>query len=118
MQASRRGFLGGMLAVLAAPAIVRVESLMVLPAKQQLILPDFLPVDVSFVQNDLRALNMIMREAVRLWTDSNAFLKGIDEQYEKEFAAENARIGSTLRITVPKDFILTRESAMKLVGAA
>lgn len=33
MNLSRRGFIGGLLAVVSAPAIVRVESLMVLPAK-------------------------------------------------------------------------------------
>lgn len=42
MQLSRRGLLGGLVALVAAPAIVRVESLMVLPAPQKLILPETL----------------------------------------------------------------------------
>lgn len=40
MQLSRRGFLGGLLAVVSAPAIVRVENLMVLPKPAQIILPE------------------------------------------------------------------------------
>jgi hypothetical protein len=106
MELSRRGFLGGLLAVVSAPAIVRVESLMVLPVKQQIILPEFLPVDVSFTREALlRAYienwNNITRQAVVLFKNSNKFIENIDMQYDREFA-KGSQWGSELKIRLPK----------------
>jgi len=72
-----------------------------MPVKRQLLLPEFLGVDVSYTRNDLLTINMITREAVRLWTNSNEFIKMIDTQYDEQFATEGARIGTQIRIRYP-----------------
>lgn len=72
VELSRRGLLCGMLAVLAAPAIVRVESLMQLPAKQQLLLSE--PIILRPGGNNLLTIQQFTREAVKLWTKSNELL--------------------------------------------
>lgn len=108
MQLSRRGFLGGLLAVVSAPAIVRVENLMVLPKPVKLLLPQ----EVFFEQapfvwqgkNSLLTIDMITCEAIKLWSNSNVFIKAIDEQYDREFAVNHARIGDTLQIKLPNDY--------------
>lgn len=109
MQTSRRGFLGGLLAVVSAPAIVRVESLMGLPDHGKLLVPEtgilWLARDKELLRkNSLLIINMITREAVQLFKNSNAFIQSLDAQYEHEFAADNARIGGQLRIRYPADF--------------
>lgn len=100
MEISRRGLLGGLVAMLAAPTIVRVENLMVLPAPQKVIVPSLgefihirLPNNFSVqetavdfaVNNNLMTINQITREAVRLWTNSNAFIRNIDQQFAQDF---------------------------------
>lgn len=85
---TRRGFLGGLLAVVSAPAIVRVESLMALPAPAKLIIPQ----EVLFEQasivwqsgNNLLTVDMITREAVKLFQNSNAFIQELNAEYEKD----------------------------------
>lgn len=54
--------------------------------------------------NSLLTINMITREAVRLWKNSNAFLSNVDTQYDDEFAVTGAKIGDTLRIRLPNDY--------------
>lgn len=98
MNLSRRGLIGGLVALVAAPAIVRVESLMVLPAPQKIIssgeilvgdivaLADGGAITEQFVvtkiNNNFLTLNKITREAVKLWKNSNEFIQHIDRQYE------------------------------------
>lgn len=90
MQLSRRGFISGLLAVVSAPAIARVESIMpvrFLPAS----LPGLVPaVDelVPFVptRNTLLTIDMITREAVKLFQNSNKFIQEMDRQYARDFA--------------------------------
>jgi hypothetical protein len=57
--------------------------------------------------NALLTINMITREAVRLWKNSNAFLQNVDMQYDDSFAVSGAKIGSSLRIRLPNDFTVT-----------
>ncbi len=57
--------------------------------------------------NTLLTIDMITREAVRLWKNSNAFLQNVDMQYDDSFANSGAKIGSTLRIRLPNDFTVT-----------
>jgi hypothetical protein len=57
--------------------------------------------------NTLLTINMITREAVRLWKNSNAFLQNVDMQYDDSFAVSGAKIGSSLRIRLPNDFTVT-----------
>lgn len=61
--------------------------------------------------NSLLTINMITREAVRLWKNSNAFLQNIDTQYDDSFAQTGAKIGTTLRIRLPNDFTVRTGAA-------
>jgi len=56
------------------------------------------------MSNSLLTINMITREAVRLWKNTNAFLQNIDTQYDDQFAQSGAKIGDTLRIRLPNDY--------------
>jgi hypothetical protein len=62
--------------------------------------------------NSLLTINMITREAVRLWKNSNAFLQNVDMQYDDSFAVSGAKIGSALRIRLPNDFTVTTGPAL------
>lgn len=54
--------------------------------------------------NTILTIDMITREAVRLWKNSNAFLQNIDRQYDDQFSRSGAKIGTALRIRLPNDF--------------
>lgn len=56
--------------------------------------------------NALLTTSKITREALRLFINSNAFLKNIDRQYDDQFAAVGAKIGNSLRIRLPNDYIV------------
>jgi hypothetical protein len=56
------------------------------------------------VANSLLTINMITREAIRLWKNSNEFIRHIDSQYDDSFAKTGAKIGTALRIRLPNDF--------------
>jgi hypothetical protein len=62
----------------------------------------------------LLTINMVTREAVRLWKNSNAFLQNVDMQYDDSFAVSGAKIGSTLRIRLPNDFTVTTGPALSV----
>ena len=64
--------------------------------------------------NSLLTINMITREAVRLWKNSNAFLQNVDMQYDDSFAVEGAKIGTALRIRLPNDFTVTTGAALSV----
>lgn len=64
--------------------------------------------------NSLLTINMITREAVRLWKNSNAFIQNVDMQYDDSFAVSGAKIGSTLRIRLPNDFTVTTGPALNV----
>lgn len=57
--------------------------------------------------NSLLTINMITREAVKLWRNTNAFIQNIDMQYDGSFANSGAKIGTTLRIRLPNDYTVT-----------
>ena len=54
--------------------------------------------------NSLLTINMILREATRLWENSNAFLMSIGRQYDDQFAVGGAKIGDTLRVRLPNQY--------------
>lgn len=54
--------------------------------------------------NSLLTLDVITREALRLFINSNAFLRNVNRQYDDQFAREGAKIGQTLRIRLPNDY--------------
>lgn len=61
--------------------------------------------------NTLLTINMITREAVRLWRNSNAFMQNIDMQYDGSFAQTGAKIGTALRIRLPNDYTVRTGAA-------
>lgn len=103
MQMSRRGFL------IAAPAVVASASIMPVSAKSLL---DVVNSEMRLVgqrcypgsvggAKSLFTIDMITREAVKLFTESNAFLKNLDRQYDETFNGQ-LRVGDTLRIQLPE----------------
>lgn len=64
--------------------------------------------------NSLLTIDMITAEAVRLFKNSNLFVQNIDTQYDGSFARDGAKIGSSLRIRLPNDYIVTDGPAMQL----
>jgi hypothetical protein len=70
------------------------------------------------VANSLLTINMITREAVRLWKNSNAFLQNIDMQYDDSFAKTGAKIGTALRIRLPNDYTVRTGAAASVQDTA
>lgn len=68
--------------------------------------------------NTLLTINMITREAVRLWKNSNAFLQNVDMQYDDSFAVTGAKIGSALRIRLPNDYTVTTGPGLSVQDTA
>lgn len=64
--------------------------------------------------NTYLTIDMITAEAVRLFKNSNLFIMNMDTQYDGEFAVDGAKIGDTLRIRLPSDFVVTDGPAMQL----
>lgn len=64
--------------------------------------------------NSLLTVDMITAEAVRLFKNSNLFIQNMDTQYDPAFAVDGAKIGSTLRIRLPNDYIVTDGPALQL----
>ena len=54
----------------------------------------------------LLTASAITREAIRLWKNSNSFLKVIPHQYDDQFAKSGAKIGTTLRVRLPNDYVV------------
>jgi hypothetical protein len=64
--------------------------------------------------NTYLTIDMITAEAVRLFKNSNLFIMNMDTQYDSQFAVDGAKIGDTLRIRLPSDFVVTQGPAMQL----
>ena len=64
--------------------------------------------------NTILTINMITREAVRLWKNSNEFIQHIDQQYDDQFAKTGAKIGTTVRIRLPNDFTVRHGPAAQV----
>lgn len=56
-------------------------------------------------------IDLITREAVRLFTNTNAFIRNLDRQYDSSFAVEGAKIGESLRIRLPNDYVVRTGAA-------
>lgn len=54
--------------------------------------------------NSILTASQITREAVRLFTNTNAFLQNVDKQYDDSFGKTGAKIGSQLRVRLPNDY--------------
>jgi hypothetical protein len=66
--------------------------------------------------NSLLTINMITNEAVRLFTQTNAFLRTVNKQYDDQFARDGAKIGNTLRIRLPNDYVVNTGPAITPQG--
>lgn len=64
--------------------------------------------------NSLLTINMITREAVMLFKNTNAFINRIDTQYDDRFAIDGAKIGTALRIRLPNDYVVRSGAAMSV----
>ena len=64
--------------------------------------------------NTLLTLDMITREALRLFTNTNRFIQALDRQYDNQFANSGAKIGSTLRIRLPNDYTVRQGAAAQV----
>lgn len=90
MLLGRRGLFRGVGSLLAAPAIVRIATIM----------PVRLPPDVYAHTSELLTLDQINREAFRLWKNSNAFVRELDNKYD-DLAGQ--KIGASLRIRLSNE---------------
>lgn len=68
------------------------------------------------MSNSLLTINMITNEAVRLFSQTNAFLRRVNRQYDDQFARSGAKIGNTLRIRLPNDYIVNTGAAITPQG--
>lgn len=92
---SRRSLFRGLGAILAAPAVAKVASL----------IP---PVEAVRMRSlDYLKAQHITRDAIRLWSQSNSFLYIVNNQFDEEFGKSGAKVGSTLRIRLPSDYRVT-----------
>lgn len=66
--------------------------------------------------NSLLTIDMITREAVRLFKNTNLFIQNIDTQYDSAFAVDGAKIGQSLRIRLPNDYVTRHGVAMQIQG--
>ena len=76
----RRGFLHGILALGAAPAIVRIGSLM--PVKSIVIPTTEEVMTISVAGNSLLTIEQITREALRILQDNLSLVKSIKTAYD------------------------------------
>lgn len=105
----RRSFITGLVALVAAPAVVKAASLMKV-APTEVIRPE-----------TYQALDQITRHAVQMFRNNNAFRRAIYEQYRKDWefvngqqwdGVQGAKIGSQLRIRLPADYTVTDGPAL------
>lgn len=68
--------------------------------------------------NSLLTINMITREAVRLWKNENSFIQHVDTQYDDSYAQSGAKIGTSLRIRLPNDFTVATGPAASVQDTA
>ena len=54
--------------------------------------------------NSLITNNVVTRESVRLFKNSNNFIKNINRQYDDQFATAGAKEGTAIRIRLPVDY--------------
>lgn len=70
------------------------------------------------MSNSILTINMITREAVRLFRNSNAFIMELDRQYDDQWARIGAKIGTSLRIRLPNDYTVRTGPALSVQDTA
>lgn len=68
--------------------------------------------------NSFLTISQITRMAIPLFVNSNAFIKNLDRQYDKEFGKNGEKIGSTLRIRLPNDYTTNSGPAISVQDTA
>lgn len=53
-----------------------------------------------------------------LFRNTNAFIQNLDRQYDDQFAVDGAKIGQTLRIRLPNDYVVRTGPAMSIQDTA
>jgi len=91
---SRRGLLRVIPALLCAPAIVRVESLMPVKAPPA----EFTLAGYTRIPNHLLTIDAITREAIKLFCQTNEILRGLDASWWPEQYTPH------LRVRLPSDY--------------
>lgn len=66
------------------------------------------------MSNSILTIDMITREAIMLFRNSNAFIQNLDRQYDDQFANDGAKIGYNLRIRLPNDYTVRTGPAMQV----
>ena len=62
------------------------------------------------MSNSLVTIDMVTREALRVAHESSQFIATTDRQYDSSFANTGAKIGSTLRVRKPNQYVRTTGS--------
>lgn len=68
--------------------------------------------------NSLLTVNQITRQAVDLFQNSNAFIMNVDRQFDHEFGKAGMKIGQSLRIRLPNDYIVRSGPALSAQGTS
>lgn len=66
------------------------------------------------MSNSFLTTSKITREAVRLFVNSNMFIRNVDRQYDSDFGKKGEKIGSQLRIRLPNDYTVTKGPAASI----
>lgn len=66
------------------------------------------------MSNSLLTIDMITREAIMLFRNTNAFIQNLDRQYDDQYANDGAKIGYNLRIRLPNDYVVRTGAAMSV----
>lgn len=56
--------------------------------------------------NTLLTTSAITKEALRLFRNSNSFIRNVNTEYSDQFAVAGGKIGSTLNIRIPVDYVV------------
>ena len=64
--------------------------------------------------NTLLASDVVLAESLRLFLNENSLLRTVNKQYSNEFARTGAKIGSTVRIRKPNDYIVASGPALQV----
>lgn len=68
--------------------------------------------------NTLLTIDMITREALSLWKNTNSFIRHLDTQYDSSFGQSGAKIGASLRIRLPNDYVVRTGPAASVQDTA
>lgn len=68
------------------------------------------------MSNSLLTIDIITKDALPLFVNSNALLQKVNRQYASEFKDSGAKIGETVRIRLPSDYTVTNGPNLNIQG--